>query len=142
PHRLRGCHRSADVLSRTKAPPSSDPSRAADEAADRSSSAAAGTQSLGPAGAAALLELAARERRTGGLSFSGPWGSSAQLTLRAGRVTDASAGRLRGPEAVWRIFLRSEARYAWLPAEAPLGPGASPTIRAEVRSLIVEGLRQ
>jgi hypothetical protein len=88
------------------------------------------------------LEAAAADRASGQLEFDGPWGLTAKLIVRHGKVIDATSGQLQGDAAAMRVFLWSEARYRW---RAP-GELGNVTIRVTVaspnESLITEGLRQ
>jgi hypothetical protein len=116
-------------MDKTGAPSVSDPPRPSD------------FRPLGPAGAAALLEAAARDHESRDLELEGHWGLTARLTVRSGRVLAARAGRLQGADAVMRIFLWPEARYRWTAADQPARGAVQVTIEATIEQLINEGLR-
>ena len=119
-------------------PPDRPPERAPGEGTDRP-----GLRALGPAGAAPLLEEAARTKRTGWLEVEGPWALCARLRIRRGRLVEAVSGQLSGLKAAFRIFLWSEARFVWREVEGdPAGRAGFDPIDAELGSFITEGLRQ
>ena len=83
-----------------------------------------------------LLQILAVNRRSGRLAL-GRGGTRGTIALSEGRITDASAGKVRGEKALGRLLPLREGAFAF----APGAPGPGPIAR-RVEELVLDGLRQ
>jgi DNA-binding response OmpR family regulator len=83
-----------------------------------------------------LLQILAVNRKSGRLSIERE-GERAEISLREGRVVDASIGAIAGEKALFRLLTRREGQFAFMPGEV-----SGDRIERKIDELVLEGLRQ